>query len=259
MHVEGSDAAAAASGGQMPFFDLAGNPDPTIDLRQVSPNAFQLLTAFQYVVPERGGKTYEVPKHDTTLPPTPGNRTDLASVPFWLWWFVASHGRHTRAALLHDRLVNETKVDRDEADRVFRFALEESDVRWMRRWLMWTAVSLATMMRRKPLRFATFVLMLVGLVALAAAWPLGWLDGLPFGLPAWSPALALGLLGLVHGRRWLLAVLGLALILAPTLLVFATLGVVWLGDLVAAADDRRRRRRSELPDLVLHRNEFASF
>jgi hypothetical protein len=70
--------------------------------------------------------------------------TDLASVPSVLWWFVGSYGRHTRAALLHDDLVRRDDVDRHDADVIFRAALADEDVPIIRRWLMWTAVSLET-------------------------------------------------------------------------------------------------------------------
>ena len=63
------------------------------------------------------------------------------------------------------------------ADLRPRLALEESRVRWMRRWLMWAAVSVATMGVRTPVRFAAFVGTLVLAVGLLAAWPLGWLSG----------------------------------------------------------------------------------
>ena len=165
----------------MPFLKLEGEGpgDPEIVLKQVGPNLFQLLHGFRYQVPPNG-VFYLVPAHDPNQPPTaPNNSTDLASVPFWLWWFVASYGLHTRAALLHDQLVDVKQIDRVEADRVFRLALEESKVRWMRRWLMWTAVSMATMALKARTRFAAFVVTLVLFVGLLVAWPVGWLPIFP--------------------------------------------------------------------------------
>src|SRR3712207_7018749 len=54
------------------------------------------------------GRVYPIRAH---------TETDLASVKGPLWWLVASYGRHTKAALLHDELVEPTpdypiKVDR---------------------------------------------------------------------------------------------------------------------------------------------------
>ena len=160
----------------MPFIKLEGEGPgiPDVELKQVGPNSFQLLHGFRYQVPP-DGLVYLVPAHNPNLPPdAPNNSTDLASVPFWLWWFVASYGLHTRAALLHDQLVDVAQIDRVEADRVFRLALEESKVRWMRRWLMWTAVSIATMALKQRGRFVLFVAALVLLT-------LSWWRGRPAG------------------------------------------------------------------------------
>jgi uncharacterized protein DUF1353 len=226
----------------MPFWRLEDEHEPDVMLKQVGPNAFQLLVGFRYKVPDEA-PVYSAPAHDVNRPPTdPNNSTNLASVPRWLWWFVASYGLHTKAALLHDQLVDEPDLDRDKADHVFRRALEESKVRWMRRWLMWTAVSLATMLLKRPARFAAFVALLVAFVVLLAAWLLGWLP--------WWPALAVFLLGFVFRKRWPLAVVGLLLIAGPTVLVFVSLFVVWLLDLAKARYNKLRGRPFERPPLL---------
>jgi hypothetical protein len=226
----------------MPFWRLEDEQDPEVVLKQVGPNAFQLLVGFRYKVPDED-PVYLVPMHDVNRPPTdPNNSTNLASVPRWLWWFVASYGLHTKAALLHDHQVDVEGFDRDKADHVFRRALEESKVRWMRRWLMWTAVSLATMMLKKPLRFAAFVAMLAGFLVLLVAWLLGWLP--------WWPALAVLLAGFVFGKRWPLAVVGLLLVVGPTVLVFVSLFAVWLLDLAKAVYGKLRGRPFERPPLL---------
>jgi hypothetical protein len=106
------------------------------ELRAIPPNRFRLLTGFTYKDPE--GRDHKI------TPRGVGN-TDLASVPWFLWWFVASYGRHTAAALAHDQLVD--KIDRRYADWVFRCALKESGTSWIRRWLMWAAVSFETSFR----------------------------------------------------------------------------------------------------------------
>src|SRR5216110_1448596 len=72
-------------------------------------------------------------------------KTDLASVPSILWWFVASYGRQTRAALVHDELIDQ--IERQDADWVFRRALGDSGIGWARRWLAWSAVSFETTFR----------------------------------------------------------------------------------------------------------------
>jgi Protein of unknown function (DUF1353) len=99
--------------------------------------------------------------------------TDLASVPRALTWLVPRYGRYTKAAILHDYLCQhlgeatvevfpsrrsvaksgvaakgsriEVVDDRSDADEVFRLAMTELRVPWGVRWLMWTAVSWATL------------------------------------------------------------------------------------------------------------------
>ena len=83
-------------------------------------------------------------------------RTDLASVPSALTWLVPRTGRHLPAALVHDALVEThlgapayvsvrgVDVDRVTADRVFRRAMRDTRTRTVRRWMIWSAVSLAT-------------------------------------------------------------------------------------------------------------------
>jgi hypothetical protein len=255
------------------YWKQTGKEDePDILLRQVGPNSFQLIDGFAYDVPGWNRSPYEVPPHDLARPPKPAsgrdNSTDLASVPYILWWFIASHGRQTRAALLHDYLVHAPKViSRRDADTVFRLALEESDVPWLRRWLMWTAVSLATNAKSVwgrlyvgafSLFLAAFALsLLYWAFGERSWWPLGWLPfvpswgehwlfgsvgwwpfaesgRLPFGGSPWLPAALVAVAGLWGARRWVLALLGLILIGPPTILVLAAIGAVWVVDLVAA-------------------------
>lgn len=83
-------------------------------------------------------------------------RTDLTSVPGLLTWLVPRTGRHLPAALVHDGLVGGADgppsyvseeghvVARDEADRVFRDAMGDLGTRLVRRWLVWAAVTVAT-------------------------------------------------------------------------------------------------------------------
>ena len=93
--------------------------------------------------------------------------TDLASVPSALRWFVSSYDVHTPAALLHDRLIGPTNtlgVSDADADRFFRFMLKALGVRFIRRWMMWTAVAFGTRWRSKQLR----PLLIIWLLAAAA-------------------------------------------------------------------------------------------
>ena len=83
-------------------------------------------------------------------------RTDLTSVPWLFTWLVPRTGAHLPAALLHDGLVGSRDappsylsveghlVAREEADRVFRDAMADTGTGVVRRWLVWTAVTIAT-------------------------------------------------------------------------------------------------------------------
>ena len=85
-------------------------------------------------------------------------RTDLTSVPALFTWLVPKTGAHLPAALLHDGLVFPPgtpptyvstaghDVDRAEADRVFRDAMADTGTGPVRRWLVWAAVTSATML-----------------------------------------------------------------------------------------------------------------
>lgn len=82
--------------------------------------------------------------------------TDLASVPRSLTWLFPRYGKYTKAAVLHDYLCQHFRraagddsllplEDRSDADEVFRHVMAELEVPWLRRWLMWAAVSWATL------------------------------------------------------------------------------------------------------------------
>ncbi|WKV16425.1 DUF1353 domain-containing protein [Janibacter limosus] len=80
--------------------------------------------------------------------------TDLTSVPSIFLWLVPRLGRHLPAALLHDGLVSGSftaapgvTIDRERADLVFRAAMADTGTGLIRRWLMWTAVTLGTIFR----------------------------------------------------------------------------------------------------------------
>jgi hypothetical protein len=209
--------------------------EPEVLLRQVNPNRFQLMEGFRYELPERDrreGEEYrwDVPAHELDLAPdTPGkdNSTDLASVPPWLWWFISSHGRQTKPALLHDHLIDRRDVPDEQADRAFRIALTESGMSILRSWIVWTTVSLASTARKKPwgrLAVGAYGVHLLAFFASGLYW---WLDG----GRSWLVPLVLGLVGLLVWRwRWVFGVLGAALIAVPTLVVWLTYLLAWLLD-----------------------------
>jgi hypothetical protein len=111
-------------------------PDEPVELEQIDRKRFLLMRGFSYTDPD--GERHQVT-------PKGVGKTDLASVPSILWWFVASYGRQTRAALVHDQLIDQ--IERHDADWVFRRALADSGIGWARRWLAWSAVSFETTFR----------------------------------------------------------------------------------------------------------------
>lgn len=150
----------------MPFI----GPDPgdssrwhrisSVDLRQqpeTKPRTteFEVLTEFGYTTSEPDGVDASGPfwRPATVEYLVPrGMTTDLASVPGFLWGIVASYGRQTLPAILHDGLCYAAALPdqpaeyrrsaRRDADRVFLDALEHAGTGTVRRWLMWTGVRL---------------------------------------------------------------------------------------------------------------------
>jgi Protein of unknown function (DUF1353) len=112
----------------VPGFD----PDCTVDVRETDDTAWETLRALTY-----HGKVQDfiVPEHEPT---------DFASVPRMFVWFLPRYGRYTRAAILHDHLwrvaVPDGQISRLDADGLFRQAMRELGVPFLRRWIMWTAV-----------------------------------------------------------------------------------------------------------------------
>ena len=89
------------------------------------------------------------------VPASPDFRTDLTSTPALFTWLVPKTGAHLPAALVHDALVagggdpsyDSTEghdIDRVEADRVFRDAMADTGTGVVRRWIVWAAVTTAT-------------------------------------------------------------------------------------------------------------------
>ncbi len=214
----------------MPFATLDEKSFPVPVLAQVDRNDFEICVPFKY---RRyvGDPWVTVPKGEQY------RRTDLASVPGFLLWLVPRYGVHTLAALLHDQLVKDPPAGgRIEADTIFRDALGELQVPWIRRWMMWAAVSGGTIAESLAgkIRLVCWGL----LVALAAA--MLWLDVVAaitsFEAPApwflFGHGLARDLAVVAGSSLIFLPRLGLGLLAGACLLLFLvpTLAVlVWIG------------------------------
>ena len=130
-----------------------------------------------------------------TFTPTTENPTDLASIPWFMRWFVNNYGKHTLAAILHDQLIGTTANDGalksdTLADRFFREMMGVAGVHWLKRWIMWAAVAIRSRMAvggwKRLLLLVWFALAILGIglgvAALVAA--VGW--GHLFGLSGWT-------------------------------------------------------------------------
>ncbi len=129
-------------------------PGGEIRLRQIGIKDFALDSIIRYAGSQtglEGAVADEVIENIRVVDPSTLPRTDLASVPMPLRWFVAQYGAHTPAALIHDRLIDSNMpiqgLTDAHSDRYFRFMLQDVGVRWIRRWLMWAAVALRTRYR----------------------------------------------------------------------------------------------------------------
>ena len=106
-----------------------------VNVREVDDDTWELLEQLVYV---GSRETFTVPK---------GFQTDFASVPRAFVWLLPRYGRYTKASILHDYLCEEAKAgrfNRDDADGIFRRAMRELGVSFLRRWIMWAAVAAAT-------------------------------------------------------------------------------------------------------------------
>jgi hypothetical protein len=112
-------------------------PDSTVDVRQVDAQDWQTLRVLTY---QATHEEFEVPVHQGT---------DFASVPRVFVWFIPRYGRYTKAAILHDYLcrvaVPANRISRIDADGIFRQAMRELGVAFVRRWIMWAAVRLGAL------------------------------------------------------------------------------------------------------------------
>jgi hypothetical protein len=134
------------------FFDgrsMRSDHEPEVVLRRVvvaGRERFALLTPIAYF-----DRDFDAPH---VVPADVEHfRSDLTSVPFIFTWLVPRTGKHLLAALLHDGLVGGDGVSptyrgplvtREQADLIFRRALCSLGISRARAWLMWTAVTLAT-------------------------------------------------------------------------------------------------------------------
>lgn len=123
----------APADNQTPESELSDSS--VVRVRQVNDTDWQTLYDLTVV---SGGTTFTVKSPQDT---------DFASVPRVFVWLLPRYGRYTKAAILHDHLcrVPDDPRPRSEADRIFREAMRELEVAFLRRWIMWAAVRLGAL------------------------------------------------------------------------------------------------------------------
>lgn len=117
--------------------------DSELSIQGVTPTTWRLLAPL----------IWNGTQDDTFVVPL-GFVTDFASVPRFLHWLVLPYGAYTRAAVLHDYLIEHRINDPDPAlritsrdtDGVFRRVMQDLGVPWAKRWIMWAAVRAASLL-----------------------------------------------------------------------------------------------------------------
>jgi Protein of unknown function (DUF1353) len=233
----------------VPFYELDGKTPARVVLEQIGPKTFRIVEPFRYV-DARTGDSFLVPD------PRWGDQpTDLASVPAVLQWVVPRYGQHTLPAILHDQLVvKDLAGDRDRADGIFRDAMGEQGVPLARRWLMWAAVSVGTIVAGRRWRMFPVAVWVLLWAAIAfrltppfAAWTVlvfETLDRVPWW---WAAILAVAgppVLAVLWGRRYVVGVIsgyGAFLFSVPLVAIGLALGVYTVVEWVARFFDTQRR------------------
>lgn len=239
------------------FFDAATGGPFRLELLQHGAD-FRLLRQFGYHDPAYA-EPFLVPDDVSTF------STDLASIPWLFAWLVPGLGSHLAAVLLHDGLVvgpDEPKthigpdVDRVDADRILRDAMASLGTPRIRRWLMWTGVTIATLWSTvRPHWWWRVVipvtLLLVGVLGVLAtldvvdeADVLPWMAGRPWWEEIASGAafalavpLLLSVLWLRFWRAGAIAGVALAFLLHVTAAVAVVYAVYWLAERAVSAPE----------------------
>jgi Protein of unknown function (DUF1353) len=84
--------------------------------------------------------TWTIPGSATVLRVPRGFATDFASVPSWFWSWMPPIGRYGLPAIVHDWLYWDQQLTRDQADGVFKTALDELKVSPWRRFVLYRSV-----------------------------------------------------------------------------------------------------------------------
>ena len=199
------------------FFD-ADDPGHGPMKLQLQPDGaeFELLRRIGYRDPKYADP-FVFPIDTTTF------RTDLASIPWVFAWLVPGLGSHLPAVLVHDALVlgkgepvehYGPRVDREEADRILRDAMASLGTPVVRRWLIWTGVTIATAaadLRPRWYWLTVVIATLVGIASLGIVatldlldvWDvLPWMGDKPWYVEVWRGLIAAIVIPLLVSVAW---------------------------------------------------------
>lgn len=183
----------------MPFTDRDGSELQRVPLVYRLGRDFQVAEPFCWRDPRDSSRVLTIPAHDLTQPPGEGNSTDFASVPPFLWGLIASFGKQTLPAVLHDSLTNDARLApadqrlalRRTADEDFRVSLIDSGVHQLRARVMWASVGMERYARYAgALGIAIIAQLGLGVLAVIGAVVLGILANPFWVLLAAAPAIA---------------------------------------------------------------------
>ena len=222
----------------MPFYQDAAATEPlaAIHLVQRTKRCFQLAQPIYYQA-DPASAVVRIAAHDLSAG-LKNNSTDLASVPTWMWGLIASYGRQTAPALLHDlRMATCAELPPEEAlrrrriyDEEFRRALLDTGVAALRARLMWAGVSVQAYLEHSRGR-GLLLAASVGVAALALIAAI-WLAATGAGqLPLAGAVLLTAVLCLAWTRDWpVVAVMVPAFALFSPVLAAAAAGslLLWL-------------------------------
>lgn len=226
-----------------------------VDLVQVDEKNFLVTNAFRFrdqavldrikakIDPKLGDPAVVMDDARTYADPT--LKTDLASIPSFMRWFVNNYGKHTLAAIIHDRLITDGEPNTGAlgsdtlSDRFFREMMGASGIGWLQRWIMWAAVAMRSRWAAGGVRRASLVVWGVlaacgiSLFVVGAVAALGWghLLGIDANV-ALTIAVVMPFVGcLLWGKQRgasLVAALAALWIFPPAILALVGYAVYWL-------------------------------
>jgi hypothetical protein len=197
---------------------------------------FTLQGGFRYVRPAKQYRWVLPDKDEIGINPKTLGATDLASIPWFMGWFVSSYGIHAAATLVHDQYVDDPDDDmtREEADDLLFEALGDCQrpVPFLRRSMIWAAVTIGTRFGRGGLPRIFILLWIAAALAGTALLVYGLASGKEFLalIALLLPFPAMLLWGLKPRRWWgaIVASYTIPITIPASLLAIIAFGAYWV-------------------------------